>query len=282
VSAPIAAQGHPALAPTGPQIAISSRTVVQPMSNTDIWLLDSSSGEPRRFTFDPAFDITPVWSPDSKFIAFASNRRGVFDLFEKPVSYARDERVLLSTDTNKYAVDWSPDGRNLLFVSENAVTGDDLWILSLDDTRHVVPFLNGDRSESQGQFSPDGRHVAYRSNETGQWEIYVRPYPGPGSQQLVSNGGGIQPRWRSDGKELFYVDQAGRLSAQPVRLDGNGGFHISGPPVPLFSARLATPHNQQFGYAVDGRGQQFLIATGDRMAATPITVVQNWAAGLPH
>jgi hypothetical protein len=98
----------------------------------------------------------------------------------------------------------------------------------------------------------------------------------------VSNGGGIQPRWRNDGKELFYVDQAGRLMAQPVRLDENGDFHTSGPPISLFSARLAFPHNQQFGYAVEGRGQQFLMSTGDRISTAPITVVQNWAASLPR
>jgi eukaryotic-like serine/threonine-protein kinase len=275
----IAAQGHPAIAPTGSQIAVSTRTVVQPMSNTDIWLVDSASGEPRRFTFDPAFDITPVWSPDAKFIAFASNRRGVFDLFEKPVSFARDERVLLESATNKYAADWSPDGQHLLFVSESAVTGDDLWILSLGDTRHVVPFVIGERSESQGQFSPDGRYVAYRSNESGRWEIFVRPYPGPGSQQLV--GAGIQPRWRRDGKELFYVDQAGRLTARSIQVAGDGGLRV-GSPVTLFAARIGNPQNMQFSYAIDERGQQFLIATGERISSTPITVVQNWTAGLPH
>jgi hypothetical protein len=116
VTASVAAQGYPAIAPTGSQIAISRRTVVQPMSNTDIWLLDSSSGEPRRFTFDPAYDVHPVWSPDSKSVAFASNRRGVFDLFEKPVSFSRDERVLLASAGDKYRVDWSPNGRELLFV----------------------------------------------------------------------------------------------------------------------------------------------------------------------
>lgn len=169
------------------------------------------------------------------------------------------ERILQHTSDNKLPVDLSPNG-DVLFVNEDAVTGDDLWVLPLNDPQQSTPLLKGTYAESQGQFSPNGRWIAYRSHESGRWEISVRPYPGPGSQQPVSKGGGIQPRWRRDGKELFYI----------------------GTPTPLFTARLVSPTNLQFGYAVNPDGQRFLIDTiADQTVTTPITVVQNWTSVIP-
>ncbi len=278
----LSGQGFPGLTRDGQHITTTQRTMSHTLSNTDIWLIDIPRSEPRRFTFDPAFDISPVWSPDGSRIVFASNRHGAFDLFEKPVSFARDERVLLNTPDNKYPVDWSPDGRDLLFVNESGVTGDDLWTLPLHEPQTPVPFLNGSGAESQGQFSPDGRWVAYRSNQSGRWEILLRRYPGPGSQQLVSSSGGIQPRWRRDGKELFYVGANRRLMAVPIHLPSEGDAVETGVPVPLFTAQLADPANQQFGYAVDPHGQRFLMSiVAERTSTTPITIVQNWTARLP-
>ena len=167
----VPARGFPALAPNRPHIAVSQRTLTRTLSNTDIWLIDTAPDEPKRFTFDPAFDISPVWSSDGSHVAFASNRSGVFDLFEKPVTFARDERVLLSTGDNKFPVDWSPDGKVLLFVNEAADTGDDIWALPMQNPQRAAPFVNERHAESQGQFSPDGRWVAYRSNESGRWGI---------------------------------------------------------------------------------------------------------------
>jgi Tol biopolymer transport system component len=274
--------GFPALTTDGQHIAVTKRTVSRIMSSHDIWLIDSPRGVPRRFTFDPAFEAYPVWSPDGSRLVFASNRKGVFDLFEKPVSFARDERLLLETPDNKLPVDWSPDGRVLLFVNEDAVTGDDLCTVSVAEPQKPTRLLSGSYAESQGQFSPDGRWLAYRSNESGRWEIYLRPYPGPGSQQLVSRDSGIQPRWRRDGKELFYIAADGRMMAVPIHLPAEGETSDIGAPMPLFTARLAYPANQQFGYAVDPTGQRFLMwVVPDRTSTTPITVVQNWTASLP-
>jgi Tol biopolymer transport system component len=274
-------QGFPSLTPDGQYIALSHRTLSRTLSNTDIWLDGVTRGAPSRFTSDPAFDIHPVWSPDKSRIVFASNRNGVFDLFEKPVSLARDEVLLLHTSVNKYPVDWSPDGRALLFVNEDAVTGDDLWTLSLPGPQQAIPFLNGSHAESQGQFSPNGKWIAYRSNESGRWEILLRPYPGPGTARPVSKGGGIQPRWRPNGGELFYIGADGRLMAVPIHVPSAGDAVGIGTPIPLFPARLANSSNQQFGYAVDPRGERFLMSiVAGRATTTPITVVQNWTAGL--
>jgi dipeptidyl aminopeptidase/acylaminoacyl peptidase len=283
VMSAIPAPGFPALTRDGHHIAISQQTLLRTFSNTDIWLIDVARGVPRRFTFDPAFDVNPVWSPDGSRLVFGSNRKGVFDLFEKPVSFTVDERVVLESPENKVPNDWSPDGTVLLFVNENATTGDDLWTVSVHEPHTAVSLLGGSHGESQGQFSPDGRWLAYRSNETGRWEIYVRAYPGPGSQQLVSRGGGVQPRWRRDGKELFYIAADGRMMAVPLQLASERDTLDVGIPVPLFAAQLAYPSNQQFGYAVDPTGQRFLVWVGaDQTSMTPITVVQNWTSGLPN
>jgi Tol biopolymer transport system component len=277
----LSAQGFPTLTRDGQYIAVTQPTVSRTLSDADIWLLDTLRGAPRRFTFDRAFDNNPVWSPDGGRVVFSSNRKGVFDLFEKPVSFAQDEKVLLETPDNKFPVDWSPDGHVLLFVKEDPVTGDDLWTVSLQEPQKLVHLLSGAHAESQGQFSPNGRWLVYRSNESGRWEIYLRPYPGPGSQQLVSRGGGIQPRWRRDGKELFYVTADSRMMAVPINLRSEVDMAEVGPARALFTTRLAYAANAQFGYAVDPAGQRFLMwNVADQPTTTPITVVQSWTAGL--
>jgi Tol biopolymer transport system component len=237
------------------------------------------TGALRQFTFDRAFEVSPVWSPDGSSVVFASNRNGVFNLFEKPASFARDERVLLDSAANKFPADWSPDGHEILFVNEDPATGDDLWTVSVREPQRLVHLLSGRHSESQGQFSPNGRWLAYRSNESGRWEIYLRPYPGPGSQQLI--GAGIQPRWRADGKELFYIAADGRMMAVAISLGSEGDKAEVGTAKPLFTTRLAVPANQQFGYAVDPAGRRFLMWIDANQAITaPITIAQNWKAGL--
>jgi Tol biopolymer transport system component len=280
VTSTFAAGGFPGLARDGRHIVVN-RIRQTPETDSDLWLIDAARPVPARFTFAPANQVNPVWAPDMKSIAFASNRSGVFDLYEKPSGFERDERLLLSTPDNKFPTDWSPDGRVLLFVNDGARTGEDLWTLSLDEPGKAVPFLTQAHSESQGQFSPDGRWVAYRSNETGRWEILLRRYDGSGSQRLVSTGGGIQPRWRSDGKELFYLAADSRLMAVPVNLPQDGDAVTIGEARPLFAVRLSAPTNMQFGYCVDPTGQRFLMHVLEgEPRSTPITIVQNWTAAL--
>jgi serine/threonine protein kinase len=265
----------------GRHAAVVQRSSARASLDQSIWLVDLPGGVPRRFTFERAFEVNPVWTPDGQRIIFASNRSGVYDLFEKPVNFVHDEQLVFQSLENKFPTDVSPDGRVVLFVNEGPTTGDDLYTVTVEEPRRPVRVLAGTSSENQGQFSPDGRWLAYRSNESGQWEIYVRPYPGPGSQQLVSRGGGIQPRWRRDGRELFYIALDGRLTAVSIRLPSQGTFVELGTTVPLFSVHVADASNQQYGYAVDPNGQRFLVNRVLGKANTrPITIVQNWMANM--
>jgi hypothetical protein len=144
------------------------------------------------------------------------------------------------------------------------------------------PLVQTRFAEDQGQFSPDGRWIAYRTNESGRNEIYVQAFPGPGGKARVSTEGGSQPRWRRDGKELFFVAPDNRLMAVPVARPPKGQALNVGAPVPLFATRLALMGSPKHQYAVAPDGQRFLmVVSADETTASPITIVQNWLAGLP-
>ena len=248
--------------------------------NTDIWVLDMDRGVPSRFTFDAAFDNTPIWSPDGVSIVFASGRDGALNLYRKAVIGAADESPLLSSDRNKVPNDWSRDGRFLLY----RVTGDesryDLYALSMEGEHTSFGVATTDFDERDAQFSPDGKWVAYQSNESGRFEIYVQPFPGPGGKTLVSAGGGAQVRWNPDGRELFYVSLDGRLMAVPIELGSDGQSVSPGAPVPLFAALLRGGAEQVVEvaqYAVSQDGQRFLMNTDATASSSSITVVLNWA-----
>ncbi len=248
--------------------------------NTDIWVLDMDRGVPSRFTFDAAFDNTPIWSPDGVSIVFASGRDGPLNLYRKAVTGAADESPLLSSDRNKVPNDWSRDGRFLLY----RVTGDesryDLYALSMEGEHTSFGVATTDFDERDAQFSPDGKWVAYQSNESGRFEIYVQPFPGPGGKTLVSAGGGAQVRWNPDGRELFYVSLDGRLMAVPIELGSDGQSVSPDAPVPLFAALLRGGAEQVVEvaqYAVSQDGQRFLMNTDATASSSSITVVLNWA-----
>ena len=179
--------------------------------------------------------------------------------------------------------DWSSDGRFLLYFQNDPKTGYDLWVLPLFGERKPFPFVNTSFIERNGQFSPDGRWVAYESNESGRNEIYVQAFPGPGGKWQVSTGGGIEPRWRRDGKELFYIALDGKLMAAPIQAAGQA--LEAGAPISLFQTRIVgggqSGWRQQYAVAPDG--QRFLInITVDESTASPITIVTNWARALKN
>ena len=238
--------------PQGPSISPDGRRVALERAangNRDVWLLDLVRGVLSRFTFDVANDAYPVWSPDGTRIAFTSSRKGPYDLYQKPTAGAGTEELLLATAQGKQPVDWSPDGRFLLYRSRSLnpkLDFDfDLWALPLDGDRKPFPVVQTNFEERDGQFSPDGKWIAYQSNESGSVEIYVAPFPGPGGKTIVSTGGGAQVRWRRDGRELFYIAPDGRLMAVPIGLASNGQALEAGVPVPLFVTRVggAMPTN---------------------------------------
>ena len=176
---------------------------------------------PTRFTFDSADDSLPLWSRDGTRIVFSSNRKGVDDLYQKSASGAgSEEALLLQTAQNKRASDWSPDGRFLLYESFDPIRSYDIWALPLDGDGKPFPVVQTDFEEHGGQFSPDGKWIAYVSIKSGRYEVYVRPFllrARHGSRDMDSTDGGDQVRWRPDGRELFYIARDGRLVAVPIR-----------------------------------------------------------------
>ena len=258
----------PTLSPDGRRVALT-RVVVS--GNADTWLLDTERGSLGRFTFDPSDDINPTWSPDSKRLVFSSTRAGARDLYLKAVTGAAgSEQLLLADSKSKIPTDWSSDGRFLLYQSVDPKTGSDIWALPLVGEKKPFPVGQTDFDEQDGQFSPDGKWVAYESNKSGRPEVFLQPFPGPGGDMQVSTAGGGQVRWRRDGKELFYIAADNQLMAVPIQRASGGESVEAGTPVPLFpsSTRL---------YMVAPDGQRFLLyMVTQEPTALPITVVLNW------
>jgi len=252
----------------------------------DIWLIDVARNTPTRFTFDPAWDLAPVWSPDGNKIVFGSVRNGPPNLYTKPVSGSSNEEVLLKTGHAEIPTDWSADGKFVLYREINAKSKFDLWVLPVDGDKTPKPFLQDDFDKGGAKFSPDGKWIAYVSDESGQFQVYVRPFPGPGGQYQVSTSGGGNPRWRSDGKELFYLSPDGKLMAVEVKA---GSTFETVAAKPLFDAHVrgwigsgvGTGINARDNYAVSRDGQRFLLnSLTAPSASSPIIVVMNWTADL--
>jgi Tol biopolymer transport system component len=240
--------------------------------NTDIWLIEVARGVAERVTSDQTNNSTPVWSPDGDRVAFASARRGVghHDLYVRSVTDA-NERLLVQSSEDKSVQDWSPDGSFILYTSTNATTSFDLWALPLDGNRQPFVVVQTPLQEVDGQFSPDGRWIAYASNEPGRFEIYVRPFPGPGRSVRVSTNGGRAPQWRANGRELYYLSAEGGLMAVAVGALANGAGVSVGTPVPL--GVRAEPGT----YAASADGRRFLVNRSlDDAATPPITILLNW------
>jgi Tol biopolymer transport system component len=267
---------------THPRVSLDGRRVVVARTvqgNRDLWLLDGARMS--RVTFDPAVDQMPQWSPDGTRIVFRSSRTGIGDLYEKLTNGAGVEKLLVASDQLKTATSWSSDGRFLLYTSFAAGNGD-LWVVPMEGDRAPSLFLKTPFRELYGVFSPDGRWVAYMSNESGRMEIYVRPFFPPGGtgpaagQAQVSTAGGIFPVWRSDGKELYYLNPAGAMTAAPITV--TGATLVPGAPVVLFPTRIVgggveAQQGRQYDIGPDGR---FLINTELDSADAPITLLQNW------
>src|SRR5262245_5939662 len=268
---------EPSLSPDGRQVAL--RRIVN--GNSDIWFLELERAVLRRFTFDDTSESFPTWSADGKRIVFGSPRKDKVDLYLKSTSGSGNEELLLSTAQNKSAMDWSLDAHFLLFRSQTRDGTYDLWAMSMDGERKPFPVVQTSFDEPDGQFSPDGKWIAYQSNESGRFEIYIQPFPGPGSKTRISNNGGAQLRWRRDGKELFYVALDGRLMAVPIQFGANGQAVEPGAPVPLFVTRLggAVTSSNRPQYMVSRDGQRFLMNTiAEEAGTSSITVILNWKA----
>jgi Tol biopolymer transport system component len=261
------------LSPDDKRVAVARRDA----KNANIWTIEFDRGTSTRLTFDPAVDRFPIWSPDGSQIVFASARKGAMNLYRKPSSGAVEEEVLLNSSEAKYPTDWSSDGHFLLYTVNSTKTRSDIWMLPMDGERKPVPFLATPFIEGHGQFSPDVHWVAYQSNESGRVEVYVRPFPpSAAGKWMVSNGGGAQPRWRKDGKELFYFSPDNQLMS--VEISATGSSFKAGTPKSLFAVPGFGGIGSFNGYLWDltADGQRFLINTTEDTSVEPITVVLNW------
>ncbi len=263
----------PRLSHDGRRLALS---ILDPQSNGDIWIYDLARNTPSRFTFDPANDFGPLWSPDDFRIFFATSRKSSGDIYSKDGAGTANEEPLVASLALKIPQDWSPDGRVLLFQANDprTRTGWDVWTYSTVD-RKAKPFLQTPFSEVLPRFSPDGRWVTYTSNESGREEIYVAPFPGPGGKWQVSTAGGRAPSWTRGGREIVYEAPGYEMTAVEVQTAPT--FQV-GIPKALFKVAVQVPPGRHWDVTSDG--ERFLVSlrSGDQ-TSDPVTLVQNWAAG---
>jgi Tol biopolymer transport system component len=262
--------GDISLAPDGKKAAVSVRG-----ANTvyrDIWILDLDRQRPTRFTFDPGQEFEAVWSPDGKRVVFNSSRKGHFDLYVRDAAGAGAEEELLIDATDKHPSSWSPDGNYLLYSTGD--TAADLWVLPLGGDRKPFPFLRSAVAESDGRFSPDGRWIAYVANDADGTHVYVAAFPASGAKYQASAQAGIDPRWRRDGKELFYLAPGNMLTAVAVSTQGDN--LVLGEERPLFRLPISGARSR-YDVAPDGR---FLAAAipDDMNGSQAAEVIVNWPA----
>jgi eukaryotic-like serine/threonine-protein kinase len=249
--------------------------------NGDIWIYDAVRGPRTRFTFDPILDENPVWSPDGRSIVYSSRRKHYTDLYRKSSDGTGAEELLYSDNLDKTPTSWSEDGKFLLFHAPGSGPGLDVWVLPLSPERpgsplKPFPFAQSPVNEMTAQFSPDGRWIAYVSDESQRFEVYVARFPGAGGKRRISVAGGIMPRWRRDGTEIFYVGLDARVMAAAMTVKGDA-LDV-GEVRPLFGPlELLTIANYRYDASADG--QRFLIIP-PQGSAEGVTVVQNWVAGL--
>ena len=240
---------------------------------SDIWIIDVMRALRTKFTFDPADEFSGLWSRDGVDMVFNSRRQGRFDLYRKAANGTGPEELLHADQFDKTPTSWSPDRQFILYTDISIQGSGNIWALPMLGERKPFPFVKTPFDEGSGQFSPDGRWVAYTSNESGRSEVYVAPFPGPGAKWQISNAGGGHPRWRADGSELFYV-ASGKLMAAAVRI---GAERVEVESVqPLFDISRPGGGARPY-YDVSPDGQRFLhIVLAQRATETPLTLITNW------
>jgi Tol biopolymer transport system component len=258
--------GVPRISPDGGRVALRGRT---DSGNTDIWVYEFKSDTLTRLTFDPRIDTFPAWSPDGQEVAFSCGGQ----LCRSNTNGARPADHLTTQGLNgKRLLDWSRDGQYLLYAEADLHTRGDLWVLPLQSGRVAAPFLQTPFNELYGQFSPDSKWIAYSSDESGRQEIYVRYFFAPGGKRQISNNGGTQPRWRRDGKELFYL-AGGNMMAASIRM--HAGTIESDPPHVLFP--ISTIGGTFYSYDVSADGNRFLVLQPvGGSGAGALTILSGW------
>jgi hypothetical protein len=249
----------------------------------DIWLLDAIRGTSTRFTFGPGENEYPVWSPDGSEIVFSSNREGVYNLYRKPADGSKAEQLLYRSNEDKRAFSWSRDGRYITYSAIRGSSPEQGWALPMHGDPVPIPLSSTGFTASRIEFSPDGRWIAYNSNETGQVEVYVRQFTGSadsaatGGKWMISKDGGFFPHWRADGKEIAYVNYTG-TTLMSVSVDSSHSFQ-AGTPRKLFDMPVDRGGTNAPAASSDLR--KFLMGIPVEQKATQsFTVMLNWAAAL--
>jgi len=248
---------NPTLSPDGSKVAVDIADLKA--SNVDIWLENANGSDNARFTFDPTEETNAIWSRDGSMIAYRSVTSDSSEILVKRATGLEKEKVLLrnaGVADDFLSNSWSVDGQQLLFTDQGASRSYLATVSAAGGDK--VPLLNSKANETSGQISPDGQWVAYASDESGAWEIYVSSFPGAAGKWQVSRGGGSEPRWRGDGKEIFYIAPGGMLMA--VLVNGGATF-ATGQPAPLFQIHGRAPISSTdlFTYDVTKDGKRFLV-----------------------
>jgi eukaryotic-like serine/threonine-protein kinase len=270
----IGERSNPALSADGGKLAIG----VGARGNRDIWVYDLKRGTESRLTIGNNGDnLNPVWSPDGSRIFFTSNRAGQLDIYKQPSNGLGDAEQILNSKQLKYLDDLTRDGRYAIYDTGSSSNSTELWVFPLQGERKPFPFVQAKFAARDARFSANGRYLAYTSNETGRYEIYVETFPEHLGKWQVSTSGGTEPSWRGDGKELFYLGPKDEMMAVEVNTDLQE-FH-AGVPKQLFQTSLLSGFGWRNRYVVSPDGQRFLmLAPAGETVSPPITVVLNWPA----
>jgi Tol biopolymer transport system component len=277
VAAPAHAYVNPRLSPDGRRVAV---VITEQESQT--WLYDLARDTLTRFTFQGSSNTGPTWTPDGKRIAFQSSKEGLSNIFWQLADGSGGLERLTTSEHNHVPMSWSPDGQLLAFIEINPTTGYDIWVLRMGDFSagsgkigKAQPFLQTPFNESVPRFSADGHWLTYVSNESGRYEIYVQPYPGPGGKWQISTDGGTEPVWNPNGKELFYRTGAKMMV---VEITSQPSFSVGKPKVLFEGPYEPTPATAP-NYDVSLDGQRFLMLKPNEQtqsAPTQVNVVLNW------
>jgi len=280
--------GALALSPDGQRV-VFERTVQEAggaAPNPDVWMWTFDQKLMTKLTFDKERDMYPIWSPDGRRIVFVSNRvDGIAQIYRRDASGAGEEERLTDGPKGKITMDWSRDGRYVLFRQIGDKTGMDLWALPLDGHGAAKPFALAESqfNEGEGRFSPDGKWLAYNSDETGMSQIYVQAFPpstsGSRGKWQISQNGGLEMRWRGDGRELFWNTSDGQIWAADIETGARGVR--SGTPRELFAAPIYTATAGSFDVTPDGQRFLLLLFASQGEGSIRLNVVSNWQAGLP-
>jgi Tol biopolymer transport system component len=274
---------NPTLSPDNSRVTVDVADVKA--GNVNVWIEDFKHGTNSRFTFDPGEDVSGTWSRDGTLVAYRAQTHHV-NIYLKPAQGLEPAKSIFEVGATGTQVtddivpnSWSLDNKEILCTLQPGAGGSDLALIPASGGK-IVPFLATKASETSGQISPDGKWVAYASNESGEWEIYVTTFPTAAGKWQVSRGGGTEPRWRGDGKEIFYIGARGTLTAVPVNSEGT---FSTGNPTPLFQSQLRAQVSSTdiFNYDVTRDGQRFLVnhyAKPQQVA--PLHVVLNSTAEL--